>query len=164
MPDALRVLVIGYGNPGRCDDGIGPALAARVADLDLPGVRVESNYQLTVEDAQTVAEHDVVVFIDACLCSPSPFLLRRLEPRPGTLEFTTHSLEPEGVLGLARDVFGARTRGFALAVRGYAFHDFGEVLSREAQSNLDEALAFLTEALRPGGALVPAEEAVGVGT
>jgi hydrogenase maturation protease len=164
MDNELRVLVIGYGNPGRCDDGIGPALAARLADLDLPGVRVDTNYQLNVEDAEAVADHDVVVFIDACLCSPPPFFLRELEPRAGTLEFTTHSLAPDGVLGLAHDVFGARTRGFSLAVRGYDFHHFGEVLSSEAQSNLDDALAFLTGALRPGGEFFPDEEVVGAGT
>ena len=158
-----RVLIIGYGNPGRCDDGLGPALADRLAELDLPGVRVESNYQLNVEDAETVAEHDVVVFIDACLCSPPPFFLRDLEPRTGTLEFTTHSLAPEGVLGLARDVFQAETRGFSLAVRGYDFHAFGEELSKEAESNLDAALAFLQDALAPGGALYPEDEPVGAG-
>ena len=30
--------LIGYGNPGRCDDGLGPAFAARVAAQNLPGI------------------------------------------------------------------------------------------------------------------------------
>ena len=150
---AKRVLVIGYGNPGRCDDGIGPALAARLKELDIPGVRVESAYQLNVEDAATVAEYDVVVFADACLCAPPPYALRPLEPRNGTIEFSTHSQAPEGVLGLAHDVFGARTRGFALGIRGYDFHDFGEYLSADAEANVTAALAFLAAALQPGGVL-----------
>jgi hydrogenase maturation protease len=29
-----RVLVIGYGNPGRQDDGLGPAAAAEIEKLD----------------------------------------------------------------------------------------------------------------------------------
>ncbi len=33
-------LLVGIGNPERGDDGAGPAVAARVAALDLPGVRV----------------------------------------------------------------------------------------------------------------------------
>ena len=33
-------LVIGVGNPDRGDDGVGPAVASRVAALGLPGVRV----------------------------------------------------------------------------------------------------------------------------
>jgi len=148
-----RVLLIGYGNPGRCDDGIGPALAARLNALEIPGVRIESAYQLNVEDAATVAEYDVAVFADACLCAPPPYVLRTLEPRRGTIEFSTHTQAPEGVLGLAHDVFGARTRGFALGVRGYDFHDFGEKLSTEAEENLEAALSFLVAALEPGGEL-----------
>ena len=33
-----RLLVIGYGNPGRLDDGLGPAFAAQVERLQLPDV------------------------------------------------------------------------------------------------------------------------------
>lgn len=160
-----RILVLGYGNPGRCDDGLGPALAQRLKALDLPGVRVESAMQLNVEDAALVAEHDVVVFADACLCAPPPYALRPVEPRTGTIEFTTHTQAPEGVLGLAHDVFGARTRGFALGIRGYDFHRFGEELSAEAASNLEEALRFLVEAVRPGGELgVPAQRPLAAAT
>ena len=43
-----RILVIGYGNPGRRDDGLGPALAARLEALALPGVTVESDFQLAI--------------------------------------------------------------------------------------------------------------------
>ena len=34
----MKALVIGYGNPGRLDDGLGPALAEAVEKLDLPGL------------------------------------------------------------------------------------------------------------------------------
>ena len=160
-----RVLVIGFGNPGRCDDGIGPALAERLQSLNLDGVRVESAYQLNVEDAELVAQHDVVLFADACLCADPPFTVRAVEPRAGTLEFTTHSQAPEGILGLAHDVFGATTKGFALGIRGYDFHDFGEKLSREASDNVDAAIAFVKEALELGEALwVPEPDSSGVGT
>lgn len=148
-----RILVLGYGNPGRCDDGLGPALAARVEALNIPGVRVESAHQLNVEDASTVAEYDVVVFLDACLCAPPPYFMRALEPRTGTMEFTTHSLAPEGVMGLVQDVLKADTKGYALAVRGYDFHTFGDEISPEAADNLEAALTFLADAVAPGGAL-----------
>jgi hydrogenase maturation protease len=115
-PD-MKVLVVGYGNPSRCDDGIGMALAERLRALEIPGVDVEIRYQLNVEDADIVAKHDLVVFLDACICAPPPFFMREVEPRAGTQEFTTHSLAPEGVLGLAHQVFGAPTIGYQLAVR-----------------------------------------------
>lgn len=148
-----RVLIIGFGNPGRCDDGIGPELATRLQALSLPGVTVESEYQLNVEDAALVAEHDIVIFADACLCSPPPYTLREVEPRSGTKEFTTHSLAPEGVLGLAYEVFSARPKAFALGVRGYDFHEFGECLSEDAEKNLEAAVEFLRTAIAPDAEL-----------
>lgn len=155
MTGEHNVLVIGYGNPGHCDDGLGMALADRLEALRIPGVKVETRYQLNVEEAKDVAEHEVVVFLDACLCAPPPFFLRTLEPRTGTQEFTTHSLAPEGVLGLAEDLYGARPRAYALAVRGYDFHDFGDEFTDDAKVNLAAALEFLGEALQPGGSLNP---------
>ena len=50
MP-GTRILVIGYGNPGRCDDGLGPALVARLESLRIPGLSVEVDYQLSIEHA-----------------------------------------------------------------------------------------------------------------
>jgi hydrogenase maturation protease len=40
VPSDRSVVVVGVGNPARADDGVGPAVAARVAALGLPGVRV----------------------------------------------------------------------------------------------------------------------------
>ena len=88
------------------------------------------------------------------------YLVSRISPpasRAGTLEFTTHSLAPEGVLGLAQDVFRAPTKGYALAVRGYDFHDVGDQISKDAAKNLEAALSFLVGALQPGGSLHPME-------
>lgn len=139
-----RVLVIGYGNPGRLDDGLGPAVADAVAAWRLPGVHVDADYQLCVEDAAVIAEHDVVLFVDASVTGPEPYAFERLTPAadlaPG---FSSHSLEPAALMALARELFGARAEGWVLAVRGYAFDEFGERLSPRALANMHAALAFL---------------------
>ncbi len=88
-----RALVLGYGNPGRRDDGLGPRLAEAVDRMDLPRVDVESAYQLQAEDAAAVADHDVVVFVDADVSCPDPFELRPVVPA-GDPRFSTHSLAP----------------------------------------------------------------------
>ena len=142
-----KVLLIGFGNPGRLDDGLGPALAARAEGMNLPGVTVDSDYQLCLEDAEAVARHDVVIFADADVSGPEPFSFRRLEPAP-SLSFSTHSLRPAAVLGLARQVFGARTQGYMLGIRGYAFNEFEESLSERARANLAEAAAFIERICR----------------
>jgi len=144
---AGTILVIGYGNPGRLDDGLGPALAEELEKLAIPGVTVESNYQLTVEDAAAVAAHDVVVFADAAVRGAEPFSFQPVEPVPAG-SFSSHSVEPGAVLALARDLFNAHAVGYALGICGYEFNEFGERLSDRAAGNLAAALRFLASLLR----------------
>ena len=145
----MKVLVYGYGNPGRLDDGLGPALATEVASWELPDVSVETNFQLQIEDAALVAEYDVVIFADADVRCPAPFALRPL-PAADEVRFTTHSVAPGSILALAQDHFGAAPRGYTLGIRGNDFDDFGEHLSESAQANLRAAAEYLRHNLRQG--------------
>jgi hydrogenase maturation protease len=144
----LSILVYGYGNPGRLDDGLGPALAAALIDavnngaLPADGLTIESNYQLNVEDAHLVATHDVVIFADADVACADPFRFEPLAPR-SALSFTSHSVEPDALLAMAHDMFGAVTRGFVLGIRGHEFNEFSEVMSDQAQANLRAAIDFI---------------------
>ncbi|MBN2211628.1 MAG: hydrogenase maturation protease [Sedimentisphaerales bacterium] len=141
------VLLIGYGNPGRLDDGLGPALAEAIAALKPEGVTVEANYQLTVEDAEEAARHQVVIFADASVNGVEPFYFHKLEPAAAT-SFSTHRIDPENVLALATNMFGAEPAGYVLGIRGYEFNEFGEYLSPTAQHNLTLAVSFLKSVLR----------------
>ena len=134
-----KVLLIGYGNPGRLDDGLGPALAAEIEQRRIPGVTVEANYQLTVEDAAAVAECDVVIFADASVDGAEPFFIAPVQPRTD-VSFSSHSVEPAAVLGLARDLFDRRPAAYAVGIRGYEFDEFGERLSARARANLRAAV------------------------
>jgi len=147
--DRAEVLLICYGNPGRLDDGLGAAFAAALEGVVPAGVVVDVDYQLTVEHAAAAAEHGIVVFVDAAVNGPEPFCFRRVEPKPET-SFSTHSVEPEGLLVLARELFGVEPEGYALGIRGYAFDAFGESLSAGAQQNLTAALRFMLPVLEKG--------------
>jgi hydrogenase maturation protease len=140
---AEKILLIGYGNPGRLDDGLGPALAEEIRKAAFTDVTVDADYQLTVEDAAEVAVHDIVIFADASVNGCAPFSFGKIEPRPSE-SFSSHSVEPEAVLALARDLFGAKTQGYVMGIRGYHFDGFGEELSREAKENLGEAVQFIS--------------------
>lgn len=142
------LLIIGYGNPGRGDDGLGPALAARIEEQAWPGVTVEADYQLTVEDAAAVARHRVVIFADATVSGPA-FAFRRVDGQP-EVGFSTHSVSPAAVVALARELFGAQPEAYVLAIRGYEFGSFDEHLSAAAQANLAAAAAFVSEVVRKG--------------
>jgi len=149
--EAARFLLIGFGNPGRLDDGLGPALAEAVQQEHLPGVTVDSDYQLTVEDAAEVAQYDTVIFADADVGGPEPFWMKRIEGgTERTLSFSSHSVEPKAVLALARDLFGSEPEAYLLGIRGYAFNEFGERLSPQAKANLAEAVAHVVSCIRRG--------------
>jgi len=145
-----KVLLLGIGNPGRRDDGLGPVLAERVEALGLAHVTVDSDYQLTVDDSAAAAESDVLIIADAAAAGPEPLSFTRLEPTDH-LEFSSHSVEPGGVLGLARQVFGKMPAGYVLGVRGYEFdHTLEPGMSSKAMANLEIAYAFLVPLLESG--------------
>jgi hydrogenase maturation protease len=139
-----RILVIGYGNPGRADDGLGPALAQRLEAMNLPGLTVESDYQLSIEHAAMAAEHDIVVFADADGAADAPYSLRRVEPAPGR-RFTSHGVAPGEVLHLAHSCFNALPEGYLLGLRAEVLDRFAEGLSASAQQGLDAALEYLPQ-------------------
>lgn len=143
------VLVIGYGNPGRIDDGLGPALAARIDAHAFKGVSVETDYQLVVEHAYDIAQHDHVIFADAAISGQSPFSFNEIPQSIKQPAFTSHSLSPEAALFFARTMFGAKTKGYILGIRGYEYGGFGEGISERAKVNLEAAMHFMLELLGP---------------
>lgn len=141
-----RILVLGYGNPGRQDDGLGPALVAEIEKLGWPYITAYDNYQLNIEDAIDVAAHDVIWFVDATKTGPSPYSVRDLAPA-FSAEFTSHLVRPEVILAITEQYFGKSPRAFLLGIRGYAFA-FTEELTPIARLNLDFALSMLTDWIR----------------
>ncbi len=144
-----RILLIGYGNPGRLDDGLGPAIAACIEAISIPGVSVESDYQLSVEHAHDLTAYDVVVFADADMVINEPFYFRRLIPSVSS-GLGSHEVTPGEVVSLALTLFGATTQAYLLGIRGYEFNDFGERLSDMARTNLAAAVDFLTSVIQKG--------------
>jgi hydrogenase maturation protease len=135
----MKILVIGYGNPGRLDDGLGPAFAGRIQAMELPNVSVESNYQLNIEDAELISGYDAVVFADASVDAAEPFEFKPMAAKDPVVGFSSHSITAESLLGLAEQLFDAHPKAYAMAIRGYDFNEFGEWLSEHAATNLEAA-------------------------
>ncbi len=148
-PNMKRILLIGYGNPVRGDDGLGPAIAEEVEQLAIDGLTVDADYQLTVEDAASVADHEAVIFVDASVNGDEPFSFTRVNPRRQE-SFSSHSVSPEGVLSLAEELFQAKSEAYMLAVRGYCFNMFDEEMTAKALENKREAIQFLRSILESG--------------
>ncbi len=145
MPDTPCLLVIGYGNSLRRDDGAGLLLAEMLHDTwQAQGrpVRLMLAHQLGPEMAVDIAAPDVVavLFIDAAVQSPDSTPqaeLTALEAAPATANLT-HHLSPATLLLYAARLFDHHPRGWLLRIGGQDF-GHGESLSPAVAAAVAEA-------------------------
>jgi hydrogenase maturation protease len=141
----IQILVYGYGNPGREDDGLGIELVKRLEDWaiqsGLPGLAFDSNYQLNIEDAAAISEKDIVIFADASTEDINDFVLTPVTGE-SDVSFTTHSASPGYIVNLCSDLFGKCPRVFLLHIKGYQW-EFREGISDKAEHNLISAYEFM---------------------
>jgi hydrogenase maturation protease len=132
------ILIIGYGNTLRRDDGVGPRVADAVAALALPGVRALACPLLTPELADPISRACVAIFVDAAVDAPREVQLRKLEPAD-TSQIMAHAASPATMLALARDVFGHTPEAWWLTIPAEDLR-IGEQLSPLAQRGLEIAV------------------------
>lgn len=65
LMQSFSILIIGYGNNLRSDDGVGRYLAEIIEQQQLPLVKALSVHQLTPELVLEIADSQAVIFIDA---------------------------------------------------------------------------------------------------
>jgi hydrogenase maturation protease len=143
----LRLVVFGWGNDARGDDGLGPLLLQRVARAAWPQVLAIEDFQLQIEHALDLDGADLALFLDAGKDTPAPFTFAEIAPALVTTP-TTHALAPEAVLDVyARALGRSPPAAFMLCIRGERF-ELGEALSREAGERLEAAWTFVQDLMR----------------
>jgi hydrogenase maturation protease len=135
----VKTLIIGYGNDSRNDDGAGWFVVAELARLNLPGATLETAQQLDVDFADTVCNHDRVIFVDAAVPEFSkPWA--RADVTPGFQPHAVaHYLTPADVLGLSQTLHGSAPRGILFSIRGRDFN-FGTTLTPETEAAAREVV------------------------
>ena len=142
-----RVVVLGWGNTARGDDGLGPLLISEIDRLGLSHVETIEDFQLQLEHALDLEGADLVLFVDAGMTATAPFDFYETAAREG-LTHTSHAMAPEAVLDVWCRVMGRRPPpAFVLAIRGEAF-ELGQGLGAAARSHLAAAAAFVAPLLR----------------
>ncbi len=140
----MRLVVFGWGNDARGDDGLGPLLLQRVARAAWPQVLAIEDFQLQIEHALDLDGADLALFLDAGKDTPAPFTFAEIAPALVTTP-TTHALAPEAVLDVyARALGRSPPPAFMLCIRGERF-ELGESLSPEASGRLGAAWAFVQD-------------------
>ncbi len=134
-----EILIIGYGNPDREDDGVAWHILQKLAhhfnqsittmdglEFDHQSGHVSSPdlafaLQLTPEMAEVLAQYHHVCFIDAHTGAyPEEIRLVHLEPGYQSSPFT-HHLTAESCLSLAQTLYGHAPDGLLVSIRGYSF-------------------------------------------
>lgn len=145
MDNKAKVLVFGYGNPGRKDDGLGPAFVDQVEawkrKAKVNYIDTDSNYQLNIEEAFTIRDYDRVVFVDASTEEIDDFQLVRVQPSE-KVNFTMHAMHPGFVLDLCIKLYSRNPDVFLMKIKGYDFQ-LAEGLSDRAAANLLKAFSYL---------------------
>ena len=139
----MKILLFGYGNPGRQDDGLGIAfveiIKAWAEKEGLEGFDFESNYQLNIEDADLIADKDLVIFADASVEDLDDYCISVVDGK-AKVTFTTHAASPGYIVQLCEELFQKKPAVYLLHIKGYEW-DFSEGLSEAASENLEKAVA-----------------------
>jgi hydrogenase maturation protease len=168
-----RMLVVGYGNTLRGDDGAGPRVAELLAaDPRLAGVEIMQRHQLTPELAADFVGASLVVLIDARETGErGEITIRRLDgdaehhtgavaPAEGrstasgsaTASAWTHHVDAASLVALARELWGATPAVYVVGI-GVQSMELGDDLSgavKRALPSAADAVAAIVARHRPG--------------
>ena len=140
------VLVIGYGNAMRRDDGAGQRLARLVAASKLPGVRSLAVHQLSPELAEALASARVAVFVDAEEEAEAA-AARPITEAPG-LATLGHACGPAWLLALAQAIYGRRPPAWLVSVPAQDT-GHGTGLSSSAKRGVREGVEIVRRLVSP---------------
>ncbi len=152
-----RILVIGYGNPLRSDDGIGWRVAEELqSHIESSRVEVIKCHQLAPELAEKFRDTALVVFVDAAAeGSPGVWNHQRLCAANSSAVFS-HGPTPAALLALAADIYGASPEVHLFTVCGSSF-GYGECFSPDVDRALPSVVAEIEALLRAAVTATPAD-------
>jgi len=147
-----KILFYGYGNPGRQDDALGIRFIERmetwVKKNGCKNIFFDSNYQLNIEDADTISNYDIVYFVDASMEPIKNFEISEVEHSKAKIEFTMHAISPGVVLDLCQQIYKKVPQTYLIHIKGFEWDlEFDKGLTEKGEKNLDDVLKFMQEKL-----------------
>ena len=139
----MKILVLGYGNSSRRDDGVGWSVVECLQPARLPDVELLTAHQLEVDQAEIVSRFDYVIFVDAAVPqSPKAITETVVQPRFQS-HAVAHYLTPSDLVSLSDTLYGRVPRAVLFSIRGTDF-GFGAGLSAPTQGWALQAAARIT--------------------
>jgi hydrogenase maturation protease len=151
-PAVPRILVLGLGNSDRGDDGIGPAVAAILAETLPEGVELRTRRGDMLGLMEDWAGFDAVICIDAAAPAGAPGRVHRIElgqedlpPDPRCC--SNHGFGIADAIGLARALALAPPTIIVYAIEGRSFA-LGAAMTSEVANAAAEASGRITAECR----------------
>jgi hydrogenase maturation protease len=142
------ILVLGYGNTLRSDDGVGYRVAAAVHSWHLPDVEGYPCHQLTPDLAAEIAPRQRVIFVDARVADAGDagqIQWQLVQPVAATdAPISTHAATPAALMALARSLYHSQAIAHQLTIPAVNFA-FGETLSAVTTQAEQQALRSIRE-------------------
>jgi hydrogenase maturation protease len=140
-----RILIVGYGNPLRSDDGVGWLAAKELAGrLSAADVEILVRAQLTPEIADDLQHCDTVIFVDASHDGePGELTFQKITAKSQPPSFS-HELSPAALLQLCGAIYGRYPVAFLVSLCGECF-DHGEKLSSTVAASFPHLTALVTD-------------------
>ncbi len=138
-----QILVIGYGNPLRGDDGFGSLAARYLEERRIPALEVVIFHQLNPELAELLQDRDHVIFLDAVAgADPGTLCATRVEPCDLSSS-GMHHFEPGGLLALSRAIYGSAPTATLITAVAQNFGHGDEITPdvQQAAARAAEAIA-----------------------
>jgi hydrogenase maturation protease len=141
-----RLLIIGYGNTLRGDDGAGIRAAELVAQR-FPEAACVCTHQLLPELAEQIAASDIVVFLDAEADITRP-RVQTAAPAQNQPLAQTHFTSPQSLMQLSAELY-QRIPSYAIIAGIPAAHfEFSESFSAATEEALHETVEIVSSLLR----------------
>ena len=138
-----EILVIGYGNTLRSDDGAGQRVAELVAEWKLPNVRSLPLLQLTPDLTKPISEAKLVIFVDVYRPWDEPSLLvnyyHYAPPLSYLKNYVGQVVSPLSLLTLSQFIYNCVSPTCWISIPVFNF-EFGEGLSPMAEIGIQNAL------------------------
>lgn len=136
------MLIVGYGNRLRSDDGLGVLAAEQLLRAGpVEGTEILACRQLTPEFAESISQVETVLFIDASRGGqPGEIRCKQVNPQPSEFLFA-HQLTPQTLLSLCCELYGVCPQAFEISICGECF-ELGDQLSAKAAAALPNLVEF----------------------
>lgn len=134
-PCSQTCWIIGYGNPQRRDDGIGPFVVNSLKDVlkHKKAVSLLALHQLGADRVEELCNADRILFVDATINAlEGGRVWSKVHPETQILPYLTHHIHPSYLLGLIQALYHRSPPAWLVSIQGYDF-GFGEGLSPGAE-------------------------------